>query len=574
MFRKISVLLLVALFIFIPSSRLYSQDADVSDAGDDIQSKKVNEKLLKKKAKPPEIIVKKGFKIQKPKVSLPGAAVLIKKIKVEKVTLLSKEEINKIITPYENKNLSLEDMQAIAKEITNLYRKKGYITSGAYIPIQNFKGGVLHIKIIEGVTGKIKIEGLRYFKAFIIRRKITLRKGKPFNSNILRRDLFRVSKHPDRKASAVITPGEKLGVTDITVRIKDRPPYHVMFVYDDYGNPHTLYNRYKTYFIFNNITGHDDRLSSKVQKGESYTQNINDVDYSFPITDTLKFDGYYLRKMEDYAAGEQSSDMWKKAHKFILTLTQTLIEEENRELSVYTGFTSKNSYMWQYGSDLCRDRLREIMLGFAFSMDDRFGKTVVSDDILFGIPNYMGSLGNKDDRAFFLGGGGKYVTSRITIARRNKMFWGMQFLFKTKAQFSSHVLEGVDQFAIGGIGGVVDNRGYTRATVLGDTGNSITVGIAFPPYFVSKRIRVPFSKAKLYKALKLFIFYDWGRAVLKSPYAGREKVRGIKSIGCGLRMTLPEGFSLRVDLGWPLSIMPKDGDHFHPWFGVSKDFHF
>jgi len=571
---KRSGILLLAVLFFAISIYSYTQEADVSDTGDDIQSKKVNEKLLKKKAKPPQIIVKKGFEIEKPKVSLPGATVLIKKIKVDKVTLLSKEEVNKIITPYENKNLSLKDMQAVAKEITNLYRKRGYITSGAYIPIQDFKDGVLRIKIIEGVTGKIKIEGLRYFKAFIIRRKITLKKGRPFNVNMLRRDLFRISKHPDRKASAVITPGEKIGITNITVRIKDRPPYHVLLMFDNYGNPHTLYNRYKTYFIFNNITGHDDKLSSKVQKGEARTQNINDVDYVLPITSTLKFEGYYLRKMEDYAAGEQDSDMWKKAHKFILTLTQTLIEEENKELSVYTGFTSKNSYMWQYGKDLCRDRLREIMLGFAFSMDDRFGKTVVTDDILFGIPNYMGSLGNKDDRAFFLGGGGKYVTSRITIARRNKMFLGMQFLFKSKVQFSSHVLEGVDQFAIGGIGGVVDNRGYTRATVLGDTGTSITVGIAFPPYFVSKRIRVPFSKANLYNALKLFIFYDWGRAVLKSPYAGREKSRGLKSIGCGFRMNLPEGFSLRVDLGWPLSIMPRDGDHFHKWIGVSKDFHF
>jgi len=372
----------------------------------------------------------------------------------------------------------------------------------------------------------------------------------------------------------VLRPGKDLGVADIIIYIKDRIPWHVMPVFDNYNHPNTRGKRFKTYFVCNNVLGWDHRLSSKIQKGEGQAQNIFDVDYTIPITESLKFEMYYLRKKEDYAYVRKQSDMWKKAHKYIFLLTQTVVEDLDKEFSVNCGFVYKNSFMWQNGRDLLRDKLRAVMLGFDFDMSDEFGRTVISSDMEIGIPGYMGGLENKDERAFFLGGGGKYVKNRLIIARRHRLFWDLELLLKTQAQFSSHVLEGVDTFAIGGIGGVVDNRGYPRASILGDEGNSITVGLACPPYFVSKDLKVPFSRAKFYNALRLFVFYDWGNARLKSAYGGREDQRTIRSVGCGFRFNLPEGFSMRLDVGWPLDFTPSDDDHAHLWASISKDFHF
>lgn len=569
--RILFLLMLVSCVVFI-SVLSFAQEE--SEDGDNRQSIKVGQRLEKEREKPPEIIMKEGFEIEKPVLSLPAEKVLIKKINVIGATYLSEEEINDIILPYENKELTLEEMQNISSSITNAYRQKGYITSGAYIPLQTFQEGVLEIRIIEGRVGEIKIEGSRYFKSSLLKKWVGLRKGEPFNSDILKMNLFRINKHPDRKVRAVLNPGQQLGVTDIIVKVKDSLPMHILSVFDNYGHPNTLKRRYKSYFIHNNLTGRDDTFSTKIQMGEASTQVIYDIDYTIPVNQDLKLEFYALHKKEDYAKSRKDEDLEKKALKFIFLATRSLIVKPNYEFSVNAGFVYKDSIMYRLGEYLAKDRLRAIMLGLDLDMSDKLGRTIISNDMEIGIPGIMGGLENKDPRAFFLGAGGKYIKNRLIAARRHKLFSGLEFLIKSQVQVSSHVLAGVDNFAVGGIGGVVDNRGYPRSSLLGDSGFSTTLGFAFPPYFVPKDLRVPFSKAKLYNALKLFVFYDWGNTTIKSPEEGlgREKTRTLRSVGCGFRFNLPEKFSLRADFGWPLDFLPSDNDHFHAWVKVSKEF--
>ena len=168
--RAVIVLMLISSLGFFITIPCFTQEE--SEDGDNRQSTRVNQKLEKEREKPPEIIMKEGFEIEKPVLSLPAEKVLIKKINVIGVTFLSQEEVNDIISPYENKELSLKEIQDISSLITDAYRKKGYITSGAWIPLQTFEQGILEIRIIEGITGEIKIEGNRYFKTSLLRKKI------------------------------------------------------------------------------------------------------------------------------------------------------------------------------------------------------------------------------------------------------------------------------------------------------------------------------------------------------------------------------------------------------------------
>ena len=51
---------------------------------------------------------------------------------------------------------------------------------------------------------------------------------------------------------------------------------------------------------------------------------------------------------------------------------------------------------------------------------------------------------------------------------------------------------------------------------------------------------------------------------------GKETLR---SAGCGFTLNLPEGWSVRLDMGWPLTgKMPMDGKHYHQWLRVTKTF--
>jgi len=573
MLRVIFILWLC--FLVATMSRpIFAQNQGVADDVNIEKEEDLRGRLGKEKEKPPEIIREEPVEAEK--VTLPFLAekILIKSISLIGVTLLSQEEINGVILPYENKELSLTEMQEVAKLITDTYLKKGYITSSAYIAQIKIEQGILELRVIEGITGEIKIEGNRYFKTSLLKKKITLKKDEPFNNTILEEDLRKINKHPDRSVRAVLKPGREPGVTDIILQVKDNFPLHIGYGWENYLGPYFSNNRYSNAFIHNNFTGVDDILKIEGKLAELDTQKMATVSYTLPLSKNLDIGFQATRKDDDFVGDFKDLDLEKKTRKYTVFVNRYLVKRADCEFSVNLGFNYIDAFSYMLGSAASKDRLRVLKTGFDLNRSDKFGRTIVIQDTGFGIPNIMGGSSAKDNRASCRGAGGKFIKTNLTLARQHKLISDFSLLFKSQFQFSSRVLTnltGEDKFKLGGISNV---RGYPPSEAEGDEGYVLTMGCAFPPYFVPKGLRVPFSKAKLYNVLKLLIFYDWANARLRNPRAGQEKSRTLRSIGGGLRMSLPEAFSVRLDIGWPLDNEPTDHKRPHTWVSVSKDFHF
>ena len=189
----------------------------------------------------------------------------------------------------------------------------------------------------------------------------------------------------------------------------------------------------------------------------------------------------------------------------------------------------------------------------------------------------------KSDASSVAGAKGNYLKNLLTVARRQKLPAGIDFVGKSRWQLSSATLTGVNAFSAGGYCGVIDNRGFPRTQAPGDAGRALNLGFEFPPYFISKSVNVPLSKTKLYNSLKIFTFWDWAQSILKSPKAANpaipedpndKKITTLRSAGFGLTFVVPDrSLSARFDCGFPLSDQtPKDGDHTHIFWSVTKGF--
>jgi len=193
-----------------------------------------------------------------------------------------------------------------------------------------------------------------------------------------------------------------------------------------------------------------------------------------------------------------------------------------------------------------------------------------------GLPRFLGSSTAEDDSCSVAGAGGGYKKNHLVVARRQRIYKGVDFLGKMHWQVSSQALTGVNYFSMGGFMGVIDNRGYPRAQGPGDTGLSFTGGFSFPAYGLSNKINTPFSKTKLYDNLKLFTFYDWGQSVLKNPQPDQNERITLASAGLGFTLAIPDrAVQIRLDVGWPLTTdkqKPKDGDNVHTWWAFTKVF--
>ena len=530
---------------------------------------------LRKQAEQPK--TKAKIEEQAPEAVTPqapaGPKILIKKINVIGVTLFADDKIKAITSQYENQELNLREIQKIADLITDLYRQKGYITSRAYVPPQKMEEGTLEIRVMEATVGDVQIKGNRFYSTKLIKKYVSVKKGEPFNYNALKQDLVDINEHPDRNAKAVLAPGKDPGSTDVVLDVKDSLPMHIGFGYNNFLSRFVRRNDYNTAFTHNNLLGQDDILTVQYHRADANDYWNYSVRYLYPVTKSLDLGIFAARSK--LVLGREFTDVNSRGKSRIFSIygTQKLIKNDSFTLNLNFGFDYKDVYNFLAGDISSQDRLRIGKAGFDFNLADDFGRTIISDDFNYGFPGIMGGtkahLDPSDKPTSRTGAGGEFLKNTLNIVRLQKLFFDSTLLWKNQLQFSPSILTATEQFQVGG---PANNRGYPIAEFVGDRGYSMVWELAMPPYFVPRSLKVPFSKSRIYDAVRFIGFYDWANVHLKTLQPGDRKNRTLRSAGCGIRVNILENFFARYEIGWPLDQIPSDGKHVHQWIEVTKTF--
>ncbi len=566
--RYFSVLFLASFLFSITAVTLVAQQPAKEERMErELEKEKALRERLEKKPEKPEV------KEEKPSEVVPPAKeekVFIKKIVVVGATLFKEEQIREIVSPYENKELTFSEMQKVADLITEFYRQNGYITSRAYIPPQSIAQGTLEIRVLEGSMGDLEIKGNRYFKTSLFEKKITLKKGEPFNYNQLRKNLMKINEHPDRTGKAVLSPGKERGQTDVILEVQDRLPIHYGFEYDNFGSRYIHRDRYTLTLDHNNVTGNDDILSLRMQKAEADTYTLRNLRYLLPFCRDweLGFFGAGSRMKLD----EELRDTDSRGDSMLLSLyaNKYLIDEENLDLRLTSGFDYKRVRNYLLGEQNSEDEMRVLKLGFDLDRADAHGRTIFVDEFSYGIPSFMGGLSAVDSDASRTGAGGKFTKWNIYLLRLQRMPLNSSLLWKNNLQISPYILTAVEQFQLGGI---TNNRGYPPAEKVGDEGMSSTLELSMPCFLIPDTMNVPFTQDKLHDAFRVIAFYDWGHTNLHNPQSGENKHETLRSAGWGMRLNLPQrDLSIRLEFGWPMDNTPSDGHHLRTWLQATKSF--
>ncbi len=536
----------------------------VTSQDKDIESKRAIQKQIQA-PRPSE----KAESLEEGAVSDTGPKVLIRTIKVEGVTLVPDFEIKAITVQYEGKELSFREMQKVVDLVTDAFRKKGYVTSRAYLPPQNVRNGELLIRTVEGKMGNVTIEGNKYFKTPLLEKKLNLKQGY-FDYSALQRSLVYINEHPDRTAKATLKPGTSPGTTDVVLSVEDQFPMHVGFEYDNYGSRYISKDRYALVLEHNNLAGFDDKLFLKAQMTEADHFKLYQGRYIFPVADGFDVGGYFVDS--ELKLGKEYKDMDARGDAAIYGLftTKSLINRPDLDLRWNAGFDYKKIRNYLFGELSTRDSLRVLKTGFDIDANDRWGRNIILPEVNFGLSDIMGAMEDKDPHASRSGAGAKFTKGIISYYRLQVLPYETTFLWKNSGQYTNNNLCAVEQFQIGGATSV---RGYPPAEKSGDRGLYSSPELSFPIYFLPKDWKVPFNQEKLYDTNRLVLFYDWGTARLRTPQAGEKKNETLRGWGFGYRFNLRDNLSFRVELGYPLGKKtPSDGKHAHPWVEFTSKF--
>jgi hemolysin activation/secretion protein len=115
-------------------------------------------------------------------------------------TVFSNAELDRLTASYLNRPVSFAELGKARDAITQLYIDKGYTTSGAYIPMQTSRDGLVEIRILEGKLGDIKIEITGRLKSDYLRSRLLQAGRGPLNVPRLLEELRLLQASPLIKA--------------------------------------------------------------------------------------------------------------------------------------------------------------------------------------------------------------------------------------------------------------------------------------------------------------------------------------------------------------------------------------
>lgn len=498
----------------------------------------------------------------------PPQKTFIKTITVKGNTVLDQKVIDGITSPYENKELTLEDFNTISGEITDQYRKKGYVTSQAYLPPQRITDNTLVIEVAEGKVGNVNLQGNKYFLSKNIIKLIGIKKGELFNYDVLRTHINYINEHPDRNASVVLARGAEKSETDVNVNLKDRNPVHATLAYNNYNSKYLGEDKLQGELKLTNLWGMDHIASAEFQMGEANMFRLFSGKYLMPLNEKLNVNASYIQV--DQSLGGTVKDLKIKGRGNVASVlfSYKLVNTDDLTMRVNPGFVYKNIQNELLDVVISEDNTRTAQLGFDIDLSDRFGgRNIITQEFDAGIPNLMGGLHSKDPRASRSGTGGRFFKSVTNAARVQSMPASTTLMLKGAMQLSAESLVAAEQFNIGGYTTV---RGYPVSEYTGDNGYTLTGELYIPPYFLSKDVKVPLTNKSVsfFDALRGLCFIDWGYVTTRSPKVGEVEDRDIAGVGAGIRFDVQESLSFSFDYGHAVGKQPSDGDRNRFYWGL------
>jgi len=482
--------------------------------------------------------------------SLPGgdAAAMqrmhIRRVELDGNTVLPADEVDALLAGYVDRDVTMDELQALRYALTSLYIRHGYVSSGVIIPDQRLDDAIVRFAAIEGRVTHIAIYGNSSVRDTYIRNRIQRGIGAPVHAGDLRFALEVLRADPRiERINAELVPGARPGESTLQVNVAETVSWWVATNFDNYRSPSVDEDRVSISAGNSNFTGHGDVLALNY----GVTDGLDDLDasYSYPLTSAdLRLTGYYARTDSNIVEEPFNLiDIVSKSRTAGLSLSRPFRSRSGRTLTPTLGLENRRAENWLLG------------VPFSFTPGEQAGTSEVSvayltTEWLWPAPRQMFALmvsgrfgtGLFDATTNATGPDSDFFTLRAQLQYARNLGWrGSRFTVSTSAQIAADPLLALEKFSIGGHTTV---RGYRENQLVRDSGIVASVELDIP-LFVDDDGRPTHD-------VSITPFADYGVGWDKDGASPTSQRTSLASIGIGFRWRPTANWLLRADYGYAL----------------------
>ncbi|MEN4904466.1 ShlB/FhaC/HecB family hemolysin secretion/activation protein [Luteimonas sp. TWI1416] len=443
---------------------------------------------------------------------------------------------------------SLAQLEAIAEEITGLYRQAGFVVAYAYLPPQDIsQTGIARIEVLEGSIGRILTHGSQRYREDQIAASSLSLIGKPLHLRELERALLYARDLPGVTLSPVLRPGLNPGETDVLLQAEDNArPYGVRVGVNNHGTDATGRYRVEAGIAAYNVLGASDTLSANLAYGVDPADSWQAaVALNLPFAHTPGLSGVFgLSRSElELNTGPMAAlEIHGPTTIGYAGLDWTFAQSAGLTASASARWIHEQSRLDGLGMELSRHKFDVLETGVRLRHTDRRlrGINVAEATVRKSI--------NDESPGFnwlYPAHASHFLVSKLSLARLQALPGNQRVLLRGSAQFTEDALVPLEQFSLGGPDSV---RAFPLSSALGDRGVLASFEYQVDaPGFADRAS--PLEGGTWRDLLTFSLFYDWGRV---SP-ADDNRRRGalpiaLEGAGVGIGLRLPWQPDMRLDL--------------------------
>lgn len=456
----------------------------------------------------------------------------IRRIVVEGNTLLSDEQISKVVDEFTGPGKIADDVERAREKLEGLYHREGYPTVLVNIPEQTVDEGIITLQVIESSIGEVRVTGNRYFTMENILKDLpSFKPGKILHIPGVQADLNKVNSNRDLKVSPILMAGREPGTTDVELKVKDRLPLHGSIELNNRSSHDTTDLRLNGIIGYHNLWQKEHSISLQYQTSPEKTEEAQVVagSYMFPTpwNDKHLLAMYGIWSDSETAFGEGFQVVGKGnivGARYVIPLPAYKTYAHNITIGIdYKNFEETLGFETEEGGTKTPVTYLPLSFSYSASLPDQTGFTQFSAGANMALRGMV-----TDQREFEVKrykARGNYLYATAGIERTQKLPAGLGLFLKLDGQLADQPLISNEQYSAGGMESV---RGYKESEELGDNAIHGTIELHAPDLAGIFDLQEKFSFTP-------YLFYDAAELNTKDPLPGEGRSAVIDGAGAGVR---------------------------------------
>jgi hemolysin activation/secretion protein len=460
-----------------------------------------------------------------PEILIPpsgGASFLLRKVTFDHSAFISPEQLDALAAPFVGRRIDNAQLQQLLKSVNDIYAERNIITAIAFLPKQDLKDGILHIGLIEGRLGAMRVAGNSAFPTENVTRAVSERPGEVIDVPQLEREIGWFNRGHLAQVQASLQPGASFGLTDVQLSVIE-PHANVLQIFTDNMGVESV-GKYEGGLNFQHygLLGLDDKLTIYgVGSGGNQSANLG-YNLSFnPWGGRLGF-SWSAGTIQVYQGAYALLDETGRSESGAINVSQPVFVNQNWALLVNGAVCASDFRSDQSQVMVTNDVTKKATAGVTLSYANNSFQISIS-------PNY--SFAHTDFDVVKSQQSFQELNDVVTASLR--LPYNFVLAFSSASQWASQKLLAGDQLFQ--IGGPTTVRGYPTNAVAGYAG-----------YY--ENLELHYGLGQYVKGLDVYAFYDNGMVFSTYP-----KSVTMNSVGAGLSWDTQKYLLADLSFGVPLT---------------------